>query len=124
MTTNPNQESLERPYKCIWNHIINANKIDLTKSLSILTAENIKNCNKIWKGKKNQFEPRLLCKMDSSKSRPKIFIDNGICILSIKNGTYALIKENIYKPLIKYDCVPNIIHKKHNSLILGIGERK
>ena len=60
--------------------------------------------------------------MDSSKSRPMIFIDNKICILSIKNGTYALIKENIYIPLIKYYCVPNMIHKKNDSLILDIGD--
>jgi hypothetical protein len=60
--------------------------------------------------------------MDTSKSRPQIFIDNNICILSIKNGTYALIKENIYIPLIKYDCVPNIITNKNDSLILDIGE--
>ena len=113
---------MEHTQKSIWEHIINVNNIDLTKPLSILTSANIKKCNQTWKGKKNQFEPRLLCKMDSSKSRPKIFIDNNIFILSIKNGTYALIKENIYIPLIKYHCVPNIIHKKNNSLILDIGE--
>lgn len=108
--------------KCIWEHIIDTNNIDLTNSLSILTSKDIKKCNKSWKGKKNQFEPRLLCKMDSNKARPKIFIDNNICILSIKNGTYALIKENIYVPLIKYHCVPNIIPNKTDSLILDIGE--
>ena len=91
---------MEHTKKSIWEHIININNIDLTKPLSILTSANIKKCNQTWKGKKNQFEPRLLCKMDSSKSRPKIFIDNNIFILSIKNGTYALIKENIYIPLI------------------------
>jgi hypothetical protein len=60
--------------------------------------------------------------MDSNKSRPTIFIDNNICILSIKNGIYALIQEYIYKPLVKYDCVPNIIHNKNDSLILDIGD--
>jgi hypothetical protein len=106
----------------IWTHIINTNCIDLNKYVSILTSKDIKKCNETWTGKKSQFEPRLLCKMDCSKSRPKIFIDNNIYILSIKNGTYALIKENIYIPLIKYYYVPNIINKKNNSLILDIGE--
>ena len=60
--------------------------------------------------------------MDTSKSRPQCFINNNICILSIKNGTYALIKSNIYIPLIKYHCVPNIVTNKTDSLILDIGE--
>ena len=34
--------------------------------------------------KKISLNLRLLCKMDTSKSRPKVFIDNNICILSIK----------------------------------------
>ena len=108
--------------KCIWHHIIITNNIDLDQDLSILTADDIKKCKNTWNGKPNQFEPRLLCKMDTSKSRPTIFMDNNICILSIKNGTYALIKENIYIPLIQYKCVPIIITNKTDSLILDIGE--
>lgn len=105
----------------IWSHIITTNNIDLTNELSILTSKDIKKCKKTWNGKDNQFEPRLLCKMDTSDSRPKCFIDNNISILSIKNGTYALIKQNLYISLTKYDCVPNIITNKTNSLILDIG---
>lgn len=106
----------------IWKHIIKSNNIDLTKNISMITAENIKKSNKTWKGKRNQFEPRLLCKMDSNKSRPMIFKENNIYILSIKNGTYLLLKENIYQPLIKYNCVPNVITTEHDSLILNIGQ--
>lgn len=106
----------------IWSHIINTNQIDLNNHISLITADEIKNSKKNWTGKNNQFEPRLLCKMDTSNSRPNIFKYNNICILSIKNGTYALIKENIYIPLIKYNCVPNIIRKKNDSLILDIGQ--
>jgi len=91
---------------CIWKHICITNNIDLTNTFSVITSNDVKKCKESWKGKQNQFEPRLLCKMDSSKSRPQIFIDNNICILSIKNGVYALIKENIYAPLNKYQCVP------------------
>jgi hypothetical protein len=106
----------------IWEHIISINNVDLTRHLSILTSNDIKESKKTWKGKENQFEPRLLCKMDSSHLRPKIFISNNICILSIENGKYALIKENIYIPLIKYSGCPNIITNKSNSLVLDIGE--
>jgi hypothetical protein len=116
-------ESASKTYNDIWEHIIANTNIDLTNPLSILTSANIKNSSNTWTGKKNQFEPRLLCKMDTSRSRPEIFIANNICILSVKNGTYALIKENIYVPLVKYDHVlPTAITKKHDSLILDIGE--
>ena len=116
-TINVNQSSMD-----IWSHIITNNNIDLSQPLSLLTSTNIKKCSKTWGGKKNQFEPRLLCKMDNDKSRPQIFIDNNIFMLSIKNGTYALIKENIYVPLLKYYCAANIINKNNDSLILDIGE--
>ena len=107
---------------CIWDHIIKSCKIDLSKQKSLITANTIKECKKTWKGKENQFEPRLLCKMDTTNSRPQIFVDNNICILSIKNGTYALIKENIYVPLLTYICVPNKINNISDSLIISMGQ--
>ena len=105
-----------------WLHIIKENKIDLNKNLSLITAKNIKNSKINWNGKASQFEPRLLCKIDSSNSRPKIFKDNNIYMISVKNGTYALIKQNIYIPL-KYEDIPvNIIKNKSDCLLLSIGE--
>lgn len=106
----------------IWEHIITHNEIDLSQSISLITSKQIKESKKTWKGKESQFEPRLLCKKDNSKSRPDIFKINDISLISIKNGTYALIKENIYIPLVKYVCVPNIIKNTNDSLILGIGD--
>ena len=107
----------------IWQHIIQFNKIDIINNgISFVTSTQIKDSKKTWTGRKNQFEPRLLCKMDSSRSRPEIFKENNICIFSVKNGTYALIKENIYIPLNKYYSVPNIIHNTSNSLLLDIGD--
>lgn len=106
----------------IWTHIISSNNIDLNNSLSIVTSTQIKDSKSTWNGTNNQFEPRLLCKMDYKNSRPEIFKHNNIYIISIKNGTYALIKEDIYIPLIRYDCAPNIIQKKHNSILLNIGD--
>lgn len=121
-TTNMSSSDTIENNECIWSHIININNISLDNDISILTSNDIKKCKGTWNGKLNQFEPRLLCKMDSSKSRPQCFIDNNICILSIENGTYALIKGNIYIPLIKYPSVPNIITNKTDCLILDIGK--
>jgi hypothetical protein len=107
----------------IWEHIIQHTNINIVNNdVSLITSGQIKDCKKTWTGKCNQFEPRLLCKMDSNYSRPDIFKKNNIYIISIKNGTYALIKENIYIPLVKYISVPNIIKKKNDSLLLDIGE--
>lgn len=105
----------------IWRHIIEYNKIDLSKQISLITAKQIEACSKSWKGKSNKFEARLLCKMDNSNSRPDIFKKNNISLLSIKNGTYALIKENIYIQLQTFYCVPNKIHNNNNSMLLEIG---
>lgn len=106
----------------IWLHIFEVNNIDASsKEIQIITGEQIKNSKESWKGKSNQFEPRLLCKMDNNNSRPSIFKNNNIYIISIKNGTYALIKENIYIPLIKSITTPIAICNNTNSLILDIG---
>jgi len=105
----------------IWEHIINVNNIDLTKYLQIITAKEIKESKETWNGKNNQFEPRLICKIDKIENNPKIFNENNISVLSIKNGNYLLIKENIYKNLEKEEC--NIIdfNKTNNSVLLNIG---
>jgi len=44
----------------------------------------------------NEREVRILCKQDSREDRPKIFQENDIFILPIRNGTYALIKGEGY----------------------------
>ena len=107
----------------IWKHIIAVNDIDIEFPDScVITSEQIKNSKQSWPGKCNQFEPRLLCKMDNEKSRPEIFRKHNICMISVKNGTYLLIKENIYVPLMRDISVPNIINTKNDSLILNIGD--
>ncbi len=116
------EPEINNPCMDIWEHIIKTNNIDLSNKLSLLTSTQIKESKKTWTGISNQFEPRLLCKMDSSESRPKIFIDNNISLISIKNGTYALIKTNIYIKLNKYSGVPNIIKNTSDSMLLDIGD--
>jgi len=106
----------------IWFHIIHSCGIDLSKNISYITSKQIKNTKHSWQGIDSQFEPRLLCKMDTSDSRPDIFKDNDICLLSIKNGVYALLKENIYIPLNVYKTAPNIIRETSSSMLLNIGD--
>lgn len=105
----------------VWEHILSEIDFNQSKNIQFITSDDIKNSKNTWSGKKNQFEPRLLCKMDFSDSRPDIFKKNNICILSIENGKYALTKQNIYIKLPSYNSVPNKIIKKNNSLVLDIG---
>lgn len=106
----------------IWYHIIHCCGIDLTKKISYITSKQIKNTKHSWQGTDNQFEPRLLCKMDTSDSRPDIFKEHGICLLSIENGIYVMMKENIYVPLNTYVTAPNIIRHTSSSMLLNIGD--
>lgn len=105
----------------IWTHIFEMVKYDYSDD-KIISATEIKDAGKTWKGKSNQFEPRLLCKQDSLEDRPDIFKKNNICIISVRNGDYLLTKNNIYFEL-KYKN--DNIHKiklNSNSLILNIGD--
>lgn len=102
----------------LWKHIITKCNIDLTKKISLISADDIKNCKKSWKGKQNQFEPRLLCKIDSYEMNPQIFKENNISLLSVKNGIYSLIKENIYIQLEKVQTPAKKIETKNDSLLL------
>ena len=106
----------------IWNHILDTLDLNLDTPITLITSNQIKNCKSTWLGAKCQFEPRLLCKMDSSNSRPSIFKENNLYLISIKNGTYALIKENIYVTLPEINLTPLPIQKIHQSLILEIGD--
>ena len=53
----------------IWEHIINKNNINLNENISFITSKQIKESKDSWEGKRNQFEPRLLCKFDNRDSR-------------------------------------------------------
>jgi hypothetical protein len=106
----------------IWEHILNTiNYKGINEK--IITSIDIKKAKDTWKGKKNQFEPRLLCKQDTYENIPTIFKKYNICIISIKNGEYLLTKTNIYHNL-EYKNESQIIkiHKNTKSLIINIGE--
>jgi len=107
----------------VWTHIFKCCNLDINKNYQLITAKEIKAVKKSWTGKKSQFEPRLLCKMDSSSKRPTIFKDNNICIFSVKNGTYGLIKYNLYKKL-KHDDSEKIRIKDCNANNIVLGSNK
>ena len=77
---------IELPFMIkIWGNIyLIKNNIDLSKNIQCITSKQIKKCKKTWKGKDNQFEPRLLCSMNTSGKRPNIFKNNNMSLLAIK----------------------------------------
>lgn len=81
-----------------WRSIFDAydiDKHDFIKSPFILTAEQIKSATAHFKST-NQKEVRILCKQDTRESRPEVFVENGLFILPIKNGTYAIVQGEGY----------------------------
>lgn len=73
----------------------NIDKHRFAESPFILTAEQIKRATAHF-ARTTEREVRVLCKHDTRESRPQIFIDNGLFILPIKNGTYAIVKGEGY----------------------------
>jgi len=106
-----------------WTHVFETNQIGPDTMFPIvITTEQIKKCSKTWKGKANQFEPRLLCKMDSVEKRPAIFKRYEIYIISITNDSYLLTRSNIYHSLTYNELVPiQQINRNIDSVVLSIG---
>ncbi|MDE0472541.1 MAG: hypothetical protein OXH57_11435 [Ekhidna sp.] len=81
-----------------WRAIFDKYKIHLhnfNRTPYIITAEKIKQATAHFK-KTNAKEVRILCKQDSREDRPQVFIDNGVFLLPVKNGTYAIVKGEGY----------------------------
>lgn len=81
-----------------WLKIFNDYKIlenDFDESPIELSAQQIKTACQDFKDV-NQKEVRVLCKQDTRRDRPQIFIDNGLFLLPIKNGNYKIIKGEGY----------------------------
>lgn len=106
-----------------WLHILKANNINPRSSSIILKTEDIKKCRTTWKGKSNQFEPRLLAKIDCLEDVPDIFQFYGLNIISNTNSSYLLTHESVYESL-NYDDTAEVqlISRNTDSLVLGIGQ--
>jgi len=94
-----------------WQEIFNAYNIsewDFSQEPRILTAEEIKEATAHFKTTSER-EVRVLCKQDTREKRPNVFVENGLFILPIKNGTFAIIQGEGYvdipeiaSPMIQY----------------------
>ena len=81
-----------------WNSIFSKFKINehnFDKEPYIITAKEIKEATKHFT-KTTEREVRVLCKQDRRQDRPNVFRENGLFILPVKNGIYALIKGEGY----------------------------
>ncbi len=81
-----------------WEKIFSDYKIsehDFDKEPFKITAEQIKkSCQNFTKTAEK--EVRILCKQDTRESRPKIFAENNLFLLPIKNGEYVIVKGEGY----------------------------
>ncbi len=81
-----------------WQAIFDKYKIyehDFSKNPFVISAEQIKNATAHFTSTTER-EVRVLCKQDSRKDRPQIFLENNLFILPIKNGTYAILQGEGY----------------------------
>ena len=74
-----------------WKIIIEKLKIDVSKPVNFVTANQIKNIT--------QEEPRLMAKMDRYENLPQIFKENNLFLLPTSRKDYAITKGNGYHSL-------------------------
>ncbi|MFA6119690.1 MAG: hypothetical protein WC688_07240 [Parachlamydiales bacterium] len=86
-----------------WDKIVKDYKIlehDFSKSPFPISASQIKKSVQKFK-QTTEKEVRILCKQDTRKSRPKVFQDNDLFLLPVKNGFYNIIKGEGYIDITK-----------------------
>ncbi len=91
-----------------WDKIVKDYKIlkhDFSKSPFPISAKQIKKSVQNFK-ETGEKEVRILCKQDTRKSRPKIFQENNLFLLPVKNGFYNIIKGEGYMD------IPKIVSKE------------
>jgi hypothetical protein len=70
-------------------------KHDFSKEPFLISAPQIKKSVQKFK-MTNEKEVRILCKQDTREQRPDIFKENGLFLLPVKNGEFAIIKGEGY----------------------------
>jgi len=81
-----------------WNAICEKYKIlehDFDTQPYIINAEQIKQATRHFT-KTSEREVRILCKQDSRKDRPEIFVENNLFLLPVRNGGFAIVKGEGY----------------------------
>jgi len=97
-----------------WKKIFNDYKIlqhDFSKAPFIITAEQIKKATHSFK-KTGEKEVRILCKQDCREGRAEVFIKNGLFLLPIKNGAYAIVRGEGYLSIPKITNTIQIYNSK------------
>lgn len=84
------EPATNKAWKKLFDHLDLSMKFH-DSGIAFLTSKDIKQIS--------NREPRLMCKFDERGSRSKILKTNGITILPIKNGEYALIEGDGYQTL-------------------------
>ena len=89
----------------------NIDKHDFDASPYIITAEQIKQATNHFTTTTER-EVRVLAKQDTREDRPEVFVERGLFLLPIKNGTYAIIKGEGYVDIPEITSETNIYHSK------------
>jgi hypothetical protein len=76
-----------------WEHYIKAKKLKLDGKEYVVNADELKEITKR--------EPRLLAKFDDPAHLPRILRENGYVVMAITNGSYRLIKGNIFSQIAR-----------------------
>ena len=103
MASNESWEKIFQDYKI--------NEHDFNLEPFNISAEQIKLSRQKFK-KTAQKEVRLLCKQDSRKDRPKVFVDNSLFLLPTKNGYYQVVQGEGYIDIPDIISEPQIYDSK------------
>lgn len=76
-----------------------------------LSASQIKICCQDFT-QTNEKEVRILCKQDSRESRPRVFKDNNLFLLPVRNGHYAVLRGEGYVDISPIESEPTVYKSK------------
>jgi len=88
------ERRVDKPWQKIYDDL-NLKNHNFKKEPFKITAKQIKTCCQDFK-ETGEKEVRILCKHDTREKRPKVFIENNLFMLAIKNGEYVILKGEGY----------------------------
>lgn len=89
---------------------------DFDQSPFELSAAQIKrSCQNFTKT--NEKEVRILCKQDTRESRPRVFKENGLFLLPVRNGHYVVLRGEGYVDVTPIEAEP-IIYRSNLDFVL------
>jgi hypothetical protein len=97
-----------------WAKIFKDHKIyehDFAKEPFYITSQQIKDSTKGFR-RTGEREVRILCKQDSREQRPSVFKENGLFILPVRNGKFAIIKGEGYVDIPDIDKREEVYHSR------------